>query len=137
MTENTPFDREIFTEVQKHEYKPLPKDTPQEEIVDNLVRRTNEKLEEMDVNKKVVNSGFHNFLIGFFIFIIISGIIVGVAFFGYGVYNDKFKSIYNNTNTCNNICPEVKLPQCPTCNPTTVCNMTFPSTINIKMLNSS
>jgi len=51
----------------------------------------------------VGNPIWHEFLIIFFVLVIIGGIIAGAWSFGYGVYNDKFKSDINQSITINPI----------------------------------
>lgn len=85
---------------------------------------------------------WHEFLIVFFFVVIIGGIIGSVYFFGYGVYNDKFKSDVNVSLTCPDIeipsCPEIEIPECPVCeNNVNVTCPSFPSQIDVVIKNST
>jgi len=107
-----------------------PQAQPQEitpEQANDWADTSNKRLEEseipkrvVDVNKgqKVYGSFFHNFLLIFFVLILITGLIFGM----WGIYNDKFKTEVNTNLTC----PDIKIPECPRqsdCN----CDLTCPA----------
>lgn len=123
----------------KQKTKPLPVQQPLTENKEKFMERGVPFLKEVKEHpeaKKIakengvyVGSPFwHEFLIIFFILVMVGGIAGSVWFFGYGVYNDKFKTDVSVNMTCPEIeipaCPTIEIPECPACE--SICEVQCP-----------
>jgi cytochrome c biogenesis protein ResB len=128
MSRDNPFDKQVSynypTEAERQRAKPLPTENKQEKDVEKWEQDANAYLREHKLPKRVINtegsqelynSVWHNFLIIFFILVLIGGIIFGC----WGIYNDKFKTVINDNSTV--VCEAPTIPECPTAPSCPVC----------------
>lgn len=123
MSKENPFEKEVSysyptTEAERRKGQPLPStEKKPEKDVEKWGEDANSYLREHKLPKRVVdvergqeiyNSTWHNFLIIFFILILIGGIIFGC----WGIYNDKFKTVFYDNSTV--VCEAPTIPECPT-----------------------
>lgn len=123
MSEKNPLEKEVSysypTEAERIRAKNLPPQKPQKEEknVEQWGEEANSYLKHHNLPKRVVdvdggqelyNSTWHNFLIIFFILVLIGGIIFGC----WGIYNDKFKTVFYDNSTV--VCEAPTIPTCPT-----------------------
>lgn len=126
MKKDNPFEKEVNYYYPTAQEKPVAKQqAPIKEPVQEPARPkdvekwekdANAYLEHNNIPKRVINmdghdeiydSRWHNFLIVFFLI----AVVAFMAFAGWGIYNDKFKTVFYDNSTV--VCEAPIIPECP------------------------